>query len=151
MFILLIVVGHHLALAHVPFTPFFQVGAPGPDALVLVESAVVTKFISTAFQGRGSELFPKFPASNMPPELSKGLAASRMDLFVDIYMSTLFSATNKLMNSRTQESLHSALLQFLHGLVKCDTCLQIHGSEGTFLIGEQFSFAECMTAPFVVR
>jgi hypothetical protein len=67
-------------------------------------------------------------------------------------MSTVFSATNMLMYSRTIDALHDAFLQFVHALVKCDTCLNIHGTvDGVFLIGDNFSFAECMTAPFIVR
>jgi glutathione S-transferase len=141
----------HQASAKVPI---LEVGFPGEkDYVQLVESAVCTKYVATAWPYRGSDLLPAWPGLLGDVHAREALSAARIDLFVDLYMGNVVPGYYRLMKAKKKSELKKHYEKFLHALVKVDNCLRMHGCEdgGPFFIGYNFTLAECLTAPFVVR
>eukprot|EP00927_Polykrikos_kofoidii_P062034 TRINITY_DN56863_c0_g1_i1.p2 TRINITY_DN56863_c0_g1~~TRINITY_DN56863_c0_g1_i1.p2 ORF type:complete len:147 (-),score=24.02 TRINITY_DN56863_c0_g1_i1:212-652(-) len=58
----------------------------------------------------------------------------------------------KLITGPNVGALQQALRDLAKGIKNVDRCLQIYGKTGgDFLLGQDFSTAECMTAPFIWR
>lgn len=116
--------------------PLLQLDAPNDDnqPIMLTESMVVAEYIAEQY-GRDCLL----------PSTAKDRATMR--LFTELCGSS-FSYFPLLRAKGPQ--LEAAVQTFKDGLVAANAFLK-HYQSGPFLMGQQFSLAECVTAPFVQR
>jgi len=109
------------------------------NSVVLCESFVIADYLA--------ERYPKVGL------ISTNSAEDRaiMRLFVELCGSS-FSYWNILRAQGDDEKFESAIEEFKQGLINVNTFLEKKSdSRGPFLFGDQFSLAECNTAPFVQR
>jgi len=126
------------ARAKVPVLEVFTEGEP-EERVVLTESLVVTDYLAESF-----------PDAGLIPTSSKDRATLR--LFSELCGSSSFSYWNILRARGDTEKFASAVEEFKQGLINVNTFLEKKGdAEGPFLFGEQFTLAECNTAPFLQR
>lgn len=124
--------------------PVLEVGGAGCDEhSLLLESAVVAKYVARRWHDRGAPLLPTAP-----------LDEARMDLFVDTFNSRLTPCSYALLAAKDNDALLERMEDVVRALVVVERCLDLHGmcgQGGDYLLGDFFSLAEVMTAPFVVR
>lgn len=122
--------------------PVLEVGAPGSDEhLWLLESAVVARYVARRWADRGTPLLPDDAADE-----------ARMELFLDTCNSRLTPCTYALMAAKDTATLLAKYEDLVRALVVVDRCLTVHClHDGDFVLGQRYSLAEVMTAPFVVR
>lgn len=126
------------ARAKVPVLEVVPEGEPEQRS-VLTESMVVTDYLAESF-----------PDASLIPTSSEDRATMR--LFSELCGSSSFSYWNILRSRGDNEKFESAVEEFKQGLINANTFLEKKGdSKGPFLFGEQFTLAECDTAPFVQR
>lgn len=107
--------------------------------VVITESLVVTDYLAESF-----------PDSGLIPNNSKDRATMR--LFSELCGSSSFSYWNILRARGDDEKFESAVEELKQGLINANTFLEKKGDpQGPFLFGEQFTLAECNTAPFIQR
>jgi glutathione S-transferase len=118
------------------------VGARGtPEYFKMVESGNVTQFIEKNWHNRGTKLSPDDP-----------MADSQMNLFIQMFMEQIASLNFTLMAAPTADMIEKLFSSLLKGLKTVDIALCQHGdARGDFFLGAQYSLAEALTAPFVVR
>lgn len=107
----------------------------------LTESHVVSEYLDNAYPAAGSKLFP-----TEPQKLAK------VRLFVELFAAEVQPNIFKFWKAESQEELDAAKEGFTYGLKTLDTYLSKHGIKGgDFLLGQEFSYAEAATLPFVYR
>lgn len=106
----------------------------------LCESLVVADYIAE-----------RYPNVGLIPTNSVEDRAT-MRLFVELFGSS-FSYWNILRSQGDEEKFQLAVEEFKQGLINVNAFLEKMGdsSRGPFLFGDQFSLAECNTAPFLQR
>ena len=106
----------------------------------LCESLVVADYIAE-----------RYPNVGLIPTNSVEDRAT-MRLFVELFGSS-FSYWNILRSQGDEEKFQLAIEEFKQGLINVNAFLEKMGdsSRGPFLFGDQFSLAECNTAPFLQR
>ena len=72
-------------------------------------------------------------------------------MFTSIFMLNLQPTSYSFLSATRPEQVESIFSKVIDGLKAVDNCLQMHGSGGSDFILSDFSLAECLTAPFVVR
>jgi len=112
--------------------PLLQVGGD----TFLTESMIVTEYVAELHR---SPLLP-----------SGAEDRARMRLFIELCGSN-FSYFTMLKASADKGAFEEALGTFKDGLVDTDAFLRSTHPDGPFLLGDQFSLAECNVAPFVQR
>jgi len=119
--------------------PILEHGEPGsPDYVKLIESNVIMEYIEDAWGDVGPRLRPRDPK-----------AAAAMRMFSEAFSSMM---PMKLIFGKSVEDLQGSLRAYVEGMRMADRCLQLYGLEGgPFVLGADFSQAECMAAPFVMR
>ena len=112
------------------------------DYVALIESEVVARFIARKWQARGTQLIPPSAADQ-----------ARMDLFVASFMESLANLSFSFLGAKSADQVTSGYEKLLNGLVTIDNALRSLGNEkdGSFLFGAQYTLAEALTAPFVIR
>lgn len=109
------------------------------EGVVITESLVVTDYLAESY-----------PDAGLIPSSSADRATMR--LFSELCGSSSFSYWNILRARGDDEKFKSALEEFKQGLVNANAFLEKKGApRGPFLFGEQFTLAECNTAPFIQR
>lgn len=118
--------------------PVLHVGENGDDdEAVLCESSVVAEYIAEVYSD-----------SNLSP--SSALDRATMRLFTEL-CSSKFSFFPLLLAQESAE-FESEFETFKEGLVNVNSFLARKSLPGgPFLFGEQFSLAECISAPFLIR
>lgn len=122
--------------------PILEVGERGSSEYFgMIESGAVSEFVAAAFDG-GSPLRPANPRLE-----------TRMRLFMQCYAEGMQAGQTGLMMCSDEASAAAAYDKLCAGMVAANACLLKHGSsaEGSFLLGKDFSLAECLSAPFVIR
>lgn len=116
------------------------VAEDGPDQhVVITESLVVADYLAESF-----------PDSGLIPNSIEGRATMR--LFSELCGSSSFSYWNILRARGDDEKFESAVEELKQGLINANAFLEKKGDpQGPFLFGEQFTLAECNTAPFIQR
>lgn len=121
--------------------PLLEHGEPGSDDYVkVIESNIILDYIEDVWGDVGTQLRPKNPAD---------AAAVRM-------FNESFSKMSPfgLVTGASQEDLQKKLCEYVKGMRIVDRCLQLYKKkdvEGNLLMGSNFSQAECMAAPILVR
>lgn len=111
----------------------------GGEPFVITESLIVTDYLAESY-----------PEAGLIPTSSEDRATMR--LFSELCGSSSFSYWNILRTRGDNEKFESAVQEFKQGLINANTFLEKKGdSKGPFLFGEQFTLAECNTAPFIQR
>ena len=111
----------------------------GGEPVVITESLVVTDYLAESY-----------PEAGLIPATSEDRATMR--LFSELCGSSSFSYWNILRAKGDNEKFDSAVQEFKQGLINANTFLEKKGDpQGPFLFGEQFTLAECNTAPFIQR
>ena len=110
--------------------PLIQVG----DDTFLCESMVVTEYLAEIY------------SSPLIPEESADRATMR--LFVELCGSTF--SYFPLLRATEEEAFNTALETFKEGLINTNSFLA-QSPPGPFCLGNQFSLAECIIAPFLQR
>ena len=114
-------------------------GKQSGESVVITESLVCTEYLAERYPDVGL-----MPASNEDRAI--------MRLFSELCGSSSFSYWNILRAQGDDEKFESAVQEFKQGLINANTFLEKMGdSRGPFLFGEQFTLAECNTAPFIQR
>lgn len=117
---------------------FTREGEP-QQRVVLTESLVVTDYLAE-----------RFPDAGLIPSSCEDRASMR--LFSELCGSSCFSYFTILRAKGDNEKFEAAVEAFEQGLINANTYLKKKGdSEGPFLFGEQFTLAECNSAPFLQR
>lgn len=124
--------------------PILEIGEPGePGYQILVESDVVARYVARRWASQGTALIPDDPGEE-----------GRMDLFVSTYMELLAPTYMELLAAKSDEQCDKQFGKLVLGLRAVDRALTMHRTAnctGPFVLGERFSLAETLTAPFVVR
>lgn len=126
--------------------PIIEVGDAGSaDYMKMIESGVVTDFIAQYWRGQGPDLLPKEPWKE-----------AKMRYFVQIFMETFQRANMAFMTASSESAVKVEYKKLLDGMHSVDETLKRHGEQGAgpdapFFFGTQYTVAEAMTAPFVVR
>lgn len=128
------------------------------DSKVLCESLVVSEYVAELQAKLVEESYSANGSGLLLPSSLEDRAVMR--LFTELCSScfTYFP----ILRARDEASLETALQQFKSGLYNADIFLRTMGScsssssskgqnNGPFLFGNQFTLAECNTAPFVQR
>jgi len=109
------------------------------NSVVLCESLVVAEYLAE-----------RYPNVGLTPSSSVEDRAI-MRLFVELCGSS-FSYYPILRSQDDEEKFEASIEEFKQGLINVNTFLEKKSdSRGPFLFGDQFSLAECNTAPFVQR
>ena len=116
--------------------PLLEVVRDETTAVYLTESLVVTEYI--AEQHGHDSLLP-----------AKAEDRATMRLFHEL-CGSCFSYV-PILRASGDEERNKAIQAFKEGLVNANTFLKHYQPEGPFLMGKQFTVAECITAPFVQR
>lgn len=119
--------------------PLLEHGEPGTsDYVKLIESNVILEYIEDVWGAEGPRLRPTDP---------KEAAAARM--FAETFSRMM---PWPLIRGDSKDALIAALKDYAKGMSVVERSLELYGKDGgDFLLGADFSVAECMTAPFVVR
>jgi len=126
------------ARAKVPVLEIVPEGDP-EQRVVITESLIVTDYLAESY-----------PDASLIPTSSEDRATMR--LFSELCGSSSFSYWSILKARGDKEKFESALEDFKQGLVNANTFLEKKADpRGPFVFGEQFTLAECNTAPFVQR
>lgn len=129
------------------------------DDFVLCESLVVSEYVAEAFSdSRKDCLWLESPEDRAKVRLFTEMCGSAFSYFPMVRAATGGDADD--------EKFTAALESFKEGLVAADAFLRdgcgggrtspltrskVRGSDGSFLLGDRFSLAECNAAPFVQR
>lgn len=126
------------ARAKVPVLEILSEDDP-QERVFITESLVVTDYLAESF-----------PDAGLIPASSEDRASMR--LFSELCGSSKFSYFNILRAKGDNEKFESAVNEFTQALINANAFLEKKGSsDGPFLFGEQFTLAECNTAPFLQR
>lgn len=119
--------------------PILEHGERGSDEYVaLIESGNIVEYLEDAFGDTHVQLRPAGP---------KDAAAVRM--FNDAFGSMGWF---KLIMGKNEDALRTALVDLARGMRKVERVLNIYGKPGgDFLLGPDYSLAECMAAPLLIR
>ena len=123
--------------------PILEVGAEGEEGyFALIESEVVARFIAREWAERGTQLIPPSPADE-----------ALMNLFVAVFMEEVSGLSFSFLGAKSDEAVAKGYEKLLGGLQSVENCLNVHGNEegGSFFFGGQYTLAEALTAPFVIR
>lgn len=108
------------------------------DETLICESLIVAEYIAEQFAAGASSLLPAEAKDRATMRLFTELCGSSFSYF------PLLRAKD--------EKLKEAVETYKEGLVAADTFLmQLGNDDGPFLFGNQFTLAECNTAPFILR
>jgi glutathione S-transferase len=111
------------------------------DGNLVIESDVVAKYVSQHIKGvdgRGNDLYPTNKADE---ELIKSFM-NNWGHVTDTYYSVLTATSEKEVKKRKTSFIQS--LDIINNLLK-------QRSSGAFLLGSAFSYAECISAPWIQR
>lgn len=109
------------------------------QSVVITESLIVAEYLAD-----------RYPEVGLMPTNSEDRAIVR--LFSELCGSSSFSYWNILRAEGDDEKFEAAVQEFKQGLINANAFLEKMGdSQGPFLFGEQFTLAECNTAPFLQR
>jgi len=126
------------ARAKVPVLEVVAEGEP-EQRVVITESLIVTDYLAESY-----------PDAGLIPTSSEDRATMR--LFSELCGSSSFSYWNILRARGDDAKFASAVEEFKQGLINANAFLEKKGdSRGPFVFGEQFTLAECNTAPFIQR
>lgn len=122
-----------------------EIGSPGDDNFVrLIESDVIARFVATHWRDQGAQLIP-----------NDSLREASVNLFVGQFMSQLAPTIFSIMATKEASAADKIFTKLVRGIQTIDRTLKIHGEQaddtGPFLLGNQYTLAETLTAPFVVR
>lgn len=121
--------------------PILEHGEPGcEDYVKLIESNVILEYIEDVWGDKGPRLRPTAPVD-----------AAGVRMFNDSFGK--MSPFGLIMGA-TPEALQKKLQEMASGMRIVDRCLQQYkkrNATGDFLMGSDFSQAECMAAPILVR
>ena len=106
--------------------------------VVMTESLVVNDYVADAF-----------PDSGLVPSSSADRACMR--LFSELCGSSTFSYWGILRAKDDEEKFAAEVEKFTKNLINANVFLEAKSAGGPFLFGEQFTLAECNTAPFLQR
>ena len=123
--------------------PILEVGAEGDEGyFALIESEVVARFIAREWPEHGTQLIPPSPADE-----------ALMNLFVTVFMEEVSGLSFSFLGAKSDEAVGKGYEKLLGGLQSVENCLNVHGNEegGSFFFGGQYTLAEALTAPFVIR
>ena len=123
--------------------PILEVGAEGEEGyFALIESEVVARFIAREWPEHGTQLIPPSPADE-----------ALMNLFVTVFMEEVSGLSFSFLGAKSDEAVAKGYEKLLGGLQSVENCLNVHGNEegGSFFFGGQYTLAEALTAPFVIR
>lgn len=126
--------------------PIIEIGQEGSkDYMKMIESGVVTDFIAQYFRNVGPDLLPKEPWKE-----------AKMRYFVQIFMETFQRSNMTFMTANSESAVKMEYKKLMDGLKAVNDALEKHGEQGAgdsaaFFFGEQYTVAEALTAPFVVR
>lgn len=104
----------------------------------LIESALICHYLEASFPGMGTQLLPSSP-----------LERARIDLFNELFSSLITAPSISLLRNNDLKARE----ELENGLRALDTFLLKNGSAqgGDYFLGGQFSMAEVMTGPFILR
>ena len=127
-----------------PVVPLLQHLGKGdaPCGILLVESDVIVTYVDEEF--KESDGHP----SLMPTNLDQRAAVR---LFYKIFLEDLGMITRKLIIAKTPELINEAADVIEKASLKLDELLRIRSPLGPFVAGDQFTLAETITAPHVMR
>mmetsp|Transcript_20125 Transcript_20125/g.25710 ORF Transcript_20125/g.25710 Transcript_20125/m.25710 type:complete len:328 (-) Transcript_20125:398-1381(-) len=111
----------------------------------ILESEVVTKFVASTWKDRGTDLIPPTP-----------IDAANVEIFVHLFMSQVTPAMLTLMASGSAEECLPDFKKLCKGLLVVGRWFSMcrgnsWGISQPYFLGSRYSFAECLTTPFVVR
>jgi len=109
----------------------------------LLESGPIAKFIATSWRERAHDLLPSTP-----------LDSAQAEIFVETFMSQVTPSIISLMRSQHEDDCLVEFERLCIGLSATGNWIRKCGpasNQGPFFLGQQYSLAECLTAPFVVR
>lgn len=105
--------------------------------MFLCESMIVAEFIAE-IHSEASQLLPKQPEDR-----------ATMRLFIELCGSTF--SYFPLLRAKGDVEFNAALKTLENSFVSTDAFLKRSNQDGPFLLGDQFTLAECTVAPFVQR
>lgn len=123
--------------------PILEVGLPEEDGyFALIESEVVARFIARNWQARGTQLLP-------PDPRDEGI----VNLFVTVFMENVSGLSTSFLGAKDSAAVAKGYEKLLGGLQSLENALNTYGKEdgGSYLFGEEYTLAEALTAPFVIR
>lgn len=127
------------------------------DDTFLCESMVVTNYIAELYSDSGTESSSSSNKQQLIPKRPEDRAIMR--LFIELCGSTFsYFPLLRAKGNNNQKEYDANLQQLKDGLVNTDAFLKRFSpqnkgddNDGPFLLGNQFSLAECTVAPFVQR
>jgi glutathione S-transferase len=127
-----------------PVVPLLQHLGKGESSsgVLLVESDVIAAYVDEEF--KESDGHP-----SMMPVGTEQRAAVR--LFYKIFLEDLGMITRKLITAKSPEMINEAADVIEKASLKLDELLRIKSPHGPFVAGEQFTLAEAITAPHLLR
>jgi len=109
---------------------------------LIIESDVVAKYVSQNIPGRDGKGEGLYPKSKEGEEL--------MELFVDKWNRVTDTYYNVLC-ATSEKEVQRHILSYIQSLEAIDNLLQHNNDGDYFLLGSDFSYAECISAPWVQR
>ena len=109
---------------------------------LVIESDVVAKYIAQQIEGvdgKGGDLYPHFDKKDDMQQIEKFM--SRWQEVTDTYYDLLRASSQKEVTKRQ--------VAFVKSLTSIDDLLKY--KTGDFILGENFSYAECIAAPWIQR
>lgn len=116
---------------------------------VLIESAIICEYVEAAFAGEGTALLPQ-----------SALERASIALFSEAFSSLFSTPSQNLLSSLAEgvEKQEAAREELVRGLTALDAFLVRAGTsdvsgdtEAGYFLGSQFSMAEVITGPFLLR
>jgi len=124
--------------------PILEVGKPNqPGYIKLVESEVVARFVARHWRSQGTALLPE-----------DAVREARMNLFVQQFMDGMSASLFTFPAAKSGAAVSKHFETIVNALQAVQRAFQLHGEQttsGPYFFGEQYSLAETLTAPFVVR
>lgn len=123
--------------------PIIEIGKPNDaNYQILVESDVVARFVAENWKSQGEQLVP-----------DNKFAEAKMNLFIGQFMEKLGTTIFSFPATKKPNAANKAFLKILYGLQTVEASLKMHGEteSGPYFFGKQYSLAETLTAPFVLR
>jgi len=112
------------------------------DGNLVIESDVVAKYVSQHVEGvdgKGDDLYP----TNQEDE-------ELIELFLDKWARVTDSYYGVL-TATSQKEVERQKLSYIQSLGVIDKLLQQQSGDGDYLLGSTFSYAECISAPWIQR
>ena len=103
---------------------------------------MVARFVADNWKSQGEQLVP-----------DNKFAEAKMNLFIGQFMEKLGTTIFSFPATKKPNAANKAFLKILYGLQTVEASLKMHGEteSGPYFFGKQYSLAETLTAPFVLR